>query len=102
MSGDSTKRKGKEAPGLREEYDFSKMKGGVRGKQADAYRQGSNLVLLDPDVAEAFPDSSAVNKALRTVLDAAKAIPRRPSNKTLQRTRGSAVARKPKGSKAGR
>lgn len=47
---------------MREEYDFS---GGVRGKHYQAYRQGTNLVLLEPDVAEIFKDSATVNSALR-------------------------------------
>ena len=53
---------------LRPEYDFSQMKGGVRGKYVERYRQGTNLVLLDPDVADAFPDAKAVNDALRLLL----------------------------------
>jgi hypothetical protein len=54
---------------LRPEYDFSQMKGGVRGKYAERYRGGTNLVLLDPDVAAAFPDAKAVNDALRLLLE---------------------------------
>jgi len=50
---------------MRPEYDFS---GGIRGKYADRYRQGTNPVLLDPELAKAFPDSKAVNDALRTLL----------------------------------
>jgi hypothetical protein len=53
---------------LRPEYDFSQMNGGVRGKYVERYRQGTNLVLLDPDVADAFPDAKAVNDALRLLL----------------------------------
>lgn len=53
---------------LRPEYDFSKIKGGVRGKYVERYREGTNLVLLDPDVADAFPDAKAVNDALRLLL----------------------------------
>ncbi len=53
---------------LRPEYDFSRIKGRVRGKYADRYREGTNLVLLDPDVAAAFPDAKAVNDALRQLL----------------------------------
>jgi len=53
---------------LRPEYDFSQMRGGVRGKYVERYRQGTNLVLLDPDVAAAFPDAKAVNDALRLLL----------------------------------
>ena len=55
---------------LRPEYDFSQMKGGVRGKYVERYREGTNLVLLDPDIAAAFPDAKAVNDALRSVLQA--------------------------------
>jgi hypothetical protein len=47
---------------MREEYDFS---GGVRGKHYEAYRHGTNLVLLEPDVAKIFKDSATVNAALR-------------------------------------
>ena len=47
---------------MRDEYDFS---AGVRGKYAQRYREGTNLVRLDPDVAKLFPTSEAVNKALR-------------------------------------
>ncbi len=53
---------------LRPEYDFSQMKGGVRGKYVERYREGTNVVLLDPDVAAAFPDAKAVNDALRLLL----------------------------------
>ncbi len=53
---------------LRPEYDFSQMKGRVRGKYVERYREGTNLVLLDPDVAAAFPDAKAVNEALRLLL----------------------------------
>ena len=47
------------------EYDLS---GGVRGKYVDRYRRGTNVVLLDPDVAAKFPDSKAVNEALRALV----------------------------------
>ena len=53
---------------LRPEYDFSQLRGGVRGKYVERYREGTNLVLLDPDVAAAFPDAQAVNNALRLLL----------------------------------
>ena len=49
---------------MRDEYDF---RGGVRGKYAERYARGTNVVLLDPDVAEVFPDSDAVNRALRAL-----------------------------------
>ena len=53
---------------LRPEYDFSQMKRGVRGKYVERYREGTNVVLLDPDIAAAFPDAKAVNDALRSLL----------------------------------
>ena len=59
---------------MRPEYDFASMKGGVRGKYAKRYRAGSNLVLLDPDLAEAFPTEAAVNDALRAVLKMTEAV----------------------------
>jgi hypothetical protein len=57
---------------LRPEYDFSKMMGGVRGKYVERYRAGTNLVLLDPDVAKAFPTDASVNEALRLLLQIAQ------------------------------
>ena len=50
---------------MRDEYDFSH---GVRGKYTARFREGANLVLLDPDVAARFPTSEAVNNALRTLI----------------------------------
>ena len=50
---------------LRPEYDF---RGGVRGKYVERFRQGTNIVVLDPDVAAEFKDSQSVNDALRTIL----------------------------------
>mgnify|MGYP006971772384 CR=1 FL=1 len=50
---------------LLEEYDFSK---GVRGKYARRYAEGTNVVLIDPDVAEFFPDHDTVNDALRSII----------------------------------
>jgi hypothetical protein len=51
------------------EYDLRELlKGGVRGKYVERYRAGTNLVLLEPDVAKAFPSDQAVNEALRLVL----------------------------------
>lgn len=58
------------------EYDLSKLiREGVRGKYAGRYREGTNLVLLAPDVAGVFPDEEAVNEALRLVIRLAQ-IPR--------------------------
>jgi hypothetical protein len=65
---------------MRAEYDFS---GGVRGKYAGRFPQVVKAVLLDPDVAAAYPDSKAVNRALRAVI---KAAPRRVAAKSRRRT----------------
>lgn len=53
---------------IREEYDFS---GGGRGRHHDAYREGKNVVVLDPDVATVFKDSESVNHALRMLMEIA-------------------------------
>jgi hypothetical protein len=58
----------RKADELRPEYDFS---GAVRGKHHTAYKAGTNVVVLDPDVATAFPNSSSVNRALRLLLEVA-------------------------------
>ncbi len=57
---------------LRPEYDFSKMAGGVRGKYVERYRSGTNWVLLDADIAQAFPTDTSVNEALRLLLHIAQ------------------------------
>ena len=61
---------------MRSEYDFSK---GVRGKYAQRFQKGTNIVVLAPEVAEMFPDSAAVNDALKALVQIAK---RRPTSKT--------------------
>ena len=58
---------------LRPEYDLSQLKGGVRGKYYQQAKAGTNLVLIEPDLAQAFPDEKAVNRALRLLLTAATA-----------------------------
>ena len=50
---------------MRPEYDFS---GGVRGKYAKRYAEGTNLILLEPDLAAEFPNSRSVSRALRAYL----------------------------------
>jgi len=59
---------------MRPEYDFASMKDGVRGKYVKRYREGTNLILLDPELAEAFPTDAAVNAALRAVLKMAEVV----------------------------
>jgi len=65
---------------MRREYNFASMNGGVRGKYVKRYREGTNLVLLDPELAEAFPTDAAVNDALRAVLKMTETV--RLANKT--------------------
>ena len=55
---------------MRKEYDFSK---GIRGKYAAKYKAGTNIVLLDPDVAKVFKTPRAVNQALRSLSQILKA-----------------------------
>jgi len=50
---------------LREEYPEDLIKSGIRGKHTKSYREGTNIVLIDPDLHKIFPDSEAVNRALR-------------------------------------
>ena len=57
---------------LRPEYDLTKLDGLVRGKYAERYCEGTNLILLEPDVAEAFSDSASVNEALRLLMKIAE------------------------------
>ena len=56
-------------PEAEPEYKREDLGTGMRGKYHAAYQEGTNVVLLEPDVAKAFPDSKAVNKALREYLD---------------------------------
>lgn len=83
---------------LRPEYDLSKLKGGVRGKYYEQARAGTNLVLIEPDLANVFPDTESVNRALRLLADTAEAAAgptrrtRRAPNKRLKRTTGKPAA----------
>ena len=61
---------------LREEYDETLLKNGVRGKYVQRLAAGSNIVLLAPDVAAAFPTEESVNEALRLLLKVAKSTGR--------------------------
>lgn len=87
MRKESVKRGGDD---LRPEYDLARLKGGVRGKYYKQAAAGTNLVLLDPDVARAFPDSSSVNRALRLLHEVATKSSRTPraSGKTRRRATG--------------
>jgi len=76
----TTKKSVKEGAGMRGEYDFS---GGVHGKYAERFAAGTNLVALDQDVAEFFPDSASVNRTLRPIADLLR---KRSRAKTLTAT----------------
>lgn len=82
---------------LRPEYDLASMKGGVRGKYVARPSKGSNLILLEPEVAAAFPSADAVNEALRGVLNT-RAVREKGGlpNQALQpRSRAPSRAKKP-------
>jgi hypothetical protein len=57
---------------MRSEYDLSQLKGGVRGKYYREATAGTNLVLIDPELANVFPDTESVNRALRLLADTAE------------------------------
>ena len=57
---------------MNDDYDFSK---GIRGKYAKQIAEGTNVVVLDPEVAKMFPTSEAVNKALRKLIEDQKELP---------------------------
>jgi hypothetical protein len=87
---------------IRPEYDFSH---GVRGKHYEAYRAGTNVVLLDPDVAKAFADSASVNQVLRLLLQLARTnIPLdiQPDKAVKRTSRAPRRAKKPKPVRAAR
>lgn len=69
MNKDKNKGKSDE---MRPEYDLSKLKGRVRGKYVERYEAGTNLIMLESDVHAAFPDSGAVNDALRLLMEVAR------------------------------
>ena len=58
---------------FREEYDLSRLNGGVRGKYYSQATAGTNLMLIEPDLAGLFPDSESVNRALQLLADTARA-----------------------------
>jgi hypothetical protein len=67
------------------EYDLSKLKGGRRGKYCKRAMAGTNLVLIEPELAKSFPDGKAVNRALRLLADAAEAatLPKRRTRRAV-------------------
>lgn len=83
------KRTARNADALRREYDLSTLTGGVRGKYHERARAGTNLVLLEPEIARVFPNSKAVNEALGLLLRAAGAGgPRANAHDRAKPTRG--------------
>ena len=76
---------------LRPEYDLSQLQGGVRGKYYRQATAGTNLVLIEPELAEVFPDTDSVNRALRLLVTTAEAAAgparRRPSAPNVPRKR---------------
>lgn len=67
-------------PEMLDEYDFGK---GVRGKYAQRYAHGSNVVVLPPDLAQAFPTAEAVHRALRGLVSLARQATKKPPHKRL-------------------
>lgn len=61
---------------LRPEYDLSQLKGGVRGKYYRQATAGTNLVLIEGELADVFPDTESVNRALRMLVNTAEAAVR--------------------------
>jgi len=76
------------ADDLRPEYDFASMKGGVRGKYVQRAGEATNIVLIEPEVTDAFPTEQAVNEALKGVLNTTRAVRRTGGlpNRALQPT----------------
>ena len=68
MKGNSMKKMQKD-PEMLEEYDFAK---GVQGKYANEYSKGTNVVVIEPDIAKYFPDHDSVNQALRSLTEIIK------------------------------
>ncbi len=77
---------------LRPEYDLSQLKGGVRGKYYREATAGTNLILIEPELADVFPDTESVNRALRLLADTAesatakKGARKKASNSRLKRS----------------
>lgn len=72
---------------LRSEYDLASLKGGVRGKYYARATAGTTMVLLEPDVAEAFPDGASVNRILRSYIRGSGKLPNKALQPTSRKTR---------------
>ena len=86
MNGENMKKETRRDDEMRAHYDFS---GGIRGKYARRYAEGTNVVVLDPDVAREFPNRDVVNETLRAVAQIVQIKERRRdrANKRMERTR---------------
>ena len=80
-SSSATARKGSPSDEILPHYDF---RGGVRGKYVTRYREGTNVVLLEPDVAARFPDAESVNRALRALAEIVDET--KPKSRSRRRT----------------
>jgi hypothetical protein len=78
-------------PDMLEEYDFS---GGIRGKYAKRYAEGTNVVVIDPDVVEYFPDHDSVNEALRSLAAIIKR--QKGANRTTPHSRATRTGEPPR------
>jgi len=81
---------------IRPEYDLPRLKGGARGKYCREAVEGTNLVLIEPELADVFRDAESVNRALRLLADTADAAvtnkrPQKRSNRAIQPTRAKRV-----------
>ena len=72
---------------MRPEYNFSQLKGGVRGKYYQQATAGTNLVLIEPELADVFPDTESVNRALRLLADTATSATRKPVRRTREQAK---------------
>lgn len=79
---------------MRPEYDFS---GGVRGKHHGAYKAGTNVVFLEPDLVEAFPDSASVNHALRLLVKLSRSKALQPSSRARKKAKSKPRSRGARG-----
>ena len=78
----------KDDPDLLEEYDFSN---GIRGKYATRYKSGTNLIKLDPELTEYFPDSASVNEALRSLAKLMRSYTKKKTEQVVSDDRQSAA-----------
>jgi hypothetical protein len=81
---------------LRPEYDLSQLKGGITGKYYQKAKAGSNLVLIEPELAGVFPDTESVNRALRLLVETAGEVMRPTRRKDLRPRKGARAASLPR------